>query len=157
SEEPAAFRQTFMFSSTIFVCFSTVTSGILPVRRSVGVRPETKTKLPARITGLSGMPSFFRCQLTPGTSMTSFFTFFIGLSQAAARLLILVEHLLDRLPLARDRESEHEQDARFLRHEVVADDEAVNVLFRRHHDAAVPRAGGEHHRDARLQRALAGV
>jgi hypothetical protein len=59
SEEPAALRQTFMFSSTMRVCFSTVMSGILPVRRSVGVSPETKTKFPARITGFNGMPSFF--------------------------------------------------------------------------------------------------
>src|SRR5947209_11277222 len=114
-----------MFSSTIFVCFSTVTSGILPVRRSVGVRPETKTKSPARITGLSGIPSFFRCQLTPGTSMTSFFTFFISLLPCChpreRRVdLVRVEHLLDRLALSRDGEREQQKDARLLRHEVVA-------------------------------------
>src|SRR5690349_20140209 len=126
-----------MFSSTIFVCFSTVTSGISPVRRSVGVRPDTKTKLPARSTGLSGMPSFFRCQLTPGTSMTYFLTFFMS---------VLVEHLLDRFALPRYREREHEKDARLLRHEVVADDEPRGLELRRDDDAAVPGTRGEHHR-----------
>src|ERR1043166_1414373 len=181
SDEPAAFRQTFMFSSTIFVCFSTVTSGILPVRRSVGVRPETKTKLPARITGLSGMPSFFRCQLTPGTSITSFFTFVITASPseiwAAPResgdpcfrhwvpafagttrgSLMRVEHLLNRVALPRDGEREHEKNARFLRHQVVADDEAVRLFLRRDDHAAVPGARGEHDWDAGLHGALAGV
>src|SRR5688500_208481 len=149
NEEPAAFRHTFMFSSTMRACLSTVTSGILPVRRSIGVRPETKTKLPARITGLSGMPSFLRCRLPPGTSMPSCFTVpmaLLGPPPSRGRLSVIsifVKHLLNRRSLARDRQCQHEQDARLLRHQVVADDEAVGVLLRRGHDAAVPGAGGE--------------
>src|SRR5688500_19389711 len=124
-----------MFSSTMRACLSTVTSGIFPVRRSIGVRPETNTKLPARITGLSGMPSFFRCTLTPGTSMTSFFTFPMGSFAVQKKqtgsppsrgrhsgFLVLVEHFLNRRALLGDGEREHEQDARFLRHQVVAGD-----------------------------------
>src|SRR5688572_26460915 len=177
-DEPAALRQTFMFSSTMRACWSTVTSGILPVRRSIGVRPETNTNSPARITGLSGMPSFFRWRLTPGTSMTSFFTFLmvpliVAPAKAGAHLpqknkrgprlrgddveSVLIKHLLNRSPLARDGEREHEEDARLLRHEVVADDEAVGILLRRGHDAAVPRARGEDDRDARLYRTLSGL
>src|SRR6185312_429229 len=133
-----------MLSSTCLVCFSTVTSGILPVRRSIGVKPETNTKLPARITGLSGMPSFLRCTLTPGTSMTSFLIFRI------AFLLILVEHLLKGLRLPRHGEREHEKDARLLRHEVVADDEALRLHPWGGNHAPIPRARRQHHRDARL-------
>src|SRR5688500_10359767 len=152
-----------MFSSTMRACLSTVTSGILPVRRSIGVRPETKTRLPARITGLSGMPSFFRCRLTPGTSITSFFTFPMILLGRRLRevgddnALVLVEHVMNRGAFLRKRKRQHEQDARLLRHQVVADDEAVGVFLRRGDDAAVPGAGGEDDRDAGLHRALAAV
>ena len=135
-----------MLSSTWRACLSTVTSRILPVRRSIGVRPGNEDETAGADHRVERDAFLLQVLLTPGTSMTSFLIFFIARRTS-----------LNGAALARDGKGKHEQYARLLRHQVVADDEAVGVLLRRDDHAAVPRARGEHHRDAGFRCALSGL
>jgi hypothetical protein len=59
-------------------------------------------------------------------------------------VLILVKELLERLAMTRQAQPEHQQNTRFLGHEIIGDHKTVRGLLWRDNHASGGGAGGEH-------------